>query len=59
MNMEKMEENIRYLEELFSSRPNERFEEIKIKAIEEIRKNYADVVESELYLSMAESQLPN
>ena len=55
---EKMEENIRYLEELFSSRPNERFEEIKIKAIEEIRKNYADVVESELYLSMAESQLP-
>ena len=55
---EKMEENIRYLEELFSSRPKERLEEIKIKAIEEISKNYVDAIGSELYISMAENQLP-
>ena len=53
-----MEENIRYLEELFSSRPKERLEEIKIKAIEEISKNYVDAIGSELYISMAENQLP-
>ena len=55
---EKMKENIKYIEELFSSRPDERLEEIKIKAIDEIRKNYVDAIGSDFYISMIESQLP-
>ena len=55
---EKMKENIKYIEELFSSRPDERLQEIKIKAIEEIRKNYVDAIGSDFYISMIESQLP-
>ena len=55
---EKMKENMKYIEELFSSRPDERLEEIKIKAIEEIRKNYVDAIGSDFYISMIESQLP-
>ena len=55
---EKMKENIKYIEELFSNRPDERLEEIKIKAIDEIRKNYVDAIGSDFYISMIESQLP-
>lgn len=55
---EKMEENIQYLEGLFSSRPEKRIEEIKIKAMEEISKRYGGTTDIQLYMSMVESQLP-
>ena len=38
--------------------PDERLEEIKIKAIDEIRKNYVDAIGRDFYISMIESQLP-
>ena len=56
---DKMEENNKYLEKLYSSRAIDRIEEIKSEALEEINKAYKEIEDGEGELNKAQKELNN
>lgn len=54
---DKMEENNKYLKELFSNRPIERIEEVKLEPKEEINKAYKEIEDGEKELLKAEEEI--